>query len=130
MLLHAERFITTIPRGPGLNKKQSATAAHPLRLSSIFPQGTAPSQPSSIMHHNPRYKSPQIEQSVRYDKEQSTKGRGNQSTKIPRMKNIPLCSLMSFFVFLCLCCYLSCMFTSLVGCSPRRESSVILIGCV
>jgi len=34
-----------------------------------------------------------------------------------------------FFDFLCLCCYLSSMFLSLVGCLPRRKSSVILIGC-
>lgn len=74
VLLHAERFITTIPRVPGLNKKQSATAARPPQPASIFPQGTAPSQPLSIMHQNPCYKSPQIEQSVRYDKEQSTEG--------------------------------------------------------
>lgn len=75
MLLHAERFITMIPRAPGLNKKQSATTARPHQLSSIFPQGSAPSQPPSIMHQNPHYKSPQIEQRVRRDKEQSTKGR-------------------------------------------------------
>lgn len=45
------------------------------RQLSIFPQGTAPSQPPSIMHQNLHYKSPQIEQSVRYDKEQSTRRR-------------------------------------------------------
>lgn len=48
--LHTEHSITMIPRVPGLNEKQSATATHPPQLSSIFPQGTALSQPPSIMH--------------------------------------------------------------------------------
>lgn len=129
MLLHTVHFRMTIPRAPGLNKKQSATATCPSQLSSIFPQGTAQSQPPSIMHQNPRYKSPQIERVSGMIKNNRPRG-GNQSTKIPRMKNIPLCSLMTFFVFLCSCCYSSCMFMSLVGCLLRSKPSVILIGCV
>lgn len=104
MLLHAEYLITTLPRALGLNKKQSAMAAYPLWLNSIFPQGTALSQTPSIMHQNLHYKSPQIEQSDRLDKEQSTEGReskrkNSQDEKYPVfLSDAALC--FSLFVLL------------------------------
>lgn len=120
----------TIPRAPGLNKRQSAIVAHPPRVCSVFPQGTAPSQPPHPLCIKTGSTNLLKQNRVSGVMKNNRPGGGNQSRKIPRMKNIPLCSLMLFFVFLCLRCYSSCMFMSLVGCFPRHKSSVILIGCV
>lgn len=95
MPLHAESFMKTVPRAPVLNKRQSAAAARPPRLLSIFPQGTAPSQPPSIMHQTLRYKSPQIEQSVRRDKEQSTKGRESKQQRNTNSQDEKYSTLLS-----------------------------------
>lgn len=67
--------------------------ARPAQLSSIFPQGTALSQLPSIIHQHLHYKS-QIEQSVRHDKEQSTK---RKESEVPN-KEIHLPYYTFFFI--------------------------------
>lgn len=123
-------LITPLPRAPVLNKKQSTTAARPLEISSIFPQGTAPTQPP--IHYASKLALQTSSNRTECQAWWRTIGRweGIKAPKFPGWKIFHFALWCCSLFFLCLCCYLRCMFMCLAGPFLKHKSSVILIGCV